>query len=92
VNEGHQQTPAATVATHDALGNWRPGESLRAIRCRTLVIAGAKDIVVPPLLARRAAEVLSARFVLLANVGHSPPIEAPETFARLLFGHIGGQV
>jgi pimeloyl-ACP methyl ester carboxylesterase len=85
VTEGHQQRPAATLRNLPALLDWRPGDSARAIGVPALVISGALDPLTGGANARRTAEALGAREVVMPGVGHSPNIEAPDAFGALLF-------
>ena len=56
-----------------------------ALRLQTLVIAGAEDGSTPPDLMREMADLIhGARFELMRNAGHLPPIEAPEDYAALI--------
>lgn len=51
----------------------------KAIRCPTLIIAGANDQMVSPRNAKALAKhIPGARIRLLANIGHSLPVMAPE--------------
>lgn len=60
-----------------------------ALRLPTLVIAGAEDGSTPPDLMREMAALIhGARFELMRNAGHLPPIEAPEDYAKLISGFI----
>jgi 3-oxoadipate enol-lactonase len=54
---------------------------LPAIRCPTLVLAGARDQVVPAEeMQRMSAAIPRARFVVLDGAGHLASLEAPEPF------------
>jgi len=50
----------------------------------TLVVWGEGDPLFPVEQGRRTAELLHARFEVLAGVGHLPPAEAPDRLAELL--------
>lgn len=70
-----------------------------ALRLPTLVIAGAEDGSTPPDLMREMADLIhGARFELMRNAGHLPPIEAPEDYAKLIAdfiaatGHLSPQL
>lgn len=76
--EGFAAQYEATV-TNDRL----PG--LRDIRCPSLVVAFAHDIVMPPAMGRAVAEVIpDCRFELLASCGHFGFLERPEEVNRIL--------
>ncbi len=58
---------------------------LAQIRTPTLVVTGEHDRPHPPAQARADAERLpDAEFVELADVGHTPPVEAPERVQALV--------
>jgi 3-oxoadipate enol-lactonase len=59
------------------------------IRAKTLVIAGADDVVTPPRLAREIALLVSsARLQVLPRAGHLVSLEQPELFNEAVRGHI----
>lgn len=61
----------------------RPG--LAAIRCRTLVIAGEHDALMPVEVVRELAQgIPGARFEVVADSGHMTSLEQPEALTRLL--------
>lgn len=60
-------------------------EKVHAIRTPTLVVAGDQDLATPVELVRDTAErIPDARFVEIANAGHIPSIEQPETLIELM--------
>jgi len=77
IAEGHAQRLTAALGAIGALANWKSGDQLRSLPCPKLVIGGARDLLIPPTVAARAAEVLGARCVILPEIGHSPNLEAP---------------
>jgi pimeloyl-ACP methyl ester carboxylesterase len=65
------------------------GERLEAIRAPTLVIWGSHDRLLPPSYGQRlAARVRGARYVELADAGHSPQWEQPAEFVQALQGFL----
>jgi 3-oxoadipate enol-lactonase len=50
----------------------------------TLIVAGDQDLVVSKDQSRALAKMLSAHLMQLKGVGHSPNMEAPEAFNRVL--------
>lgn len=61
----------------------RPG--LKDIRCRTLVVAGDQDQLMPVEVVREIAEgIPGARFEVVKDSGHMTSIEQPEALTRLL--------
>jgi 3-oxoadipate enol-lactonase len=62
---------------------------LSALRCPTLVIAGADDAGTPPAMGRNiAAQVPGARFALIDSASHLCNVEQAESFNRLLLGFL----
>jgi pimeloyl-ACP methyl ester carboxylesterase len=82
--EGHAQRIEATMRNLPALLVWRPGDRLRAIGVPSLVVSGALDVLTGGANAERAAEALGTRHVTMPGAGHSPNIEAPRDFTRLM--------
>ena len=64
---------------------------LAYIRNPTLVMAGALDAATPAPLVRRLAEAIPrAKFVEIAECGHCPQLEKPETFVKIVEEFAGG--
>jgi pimeloyl-ACP methyl ester carboxylesterase len=64
-------------------------KELAAIPVRSLVIAGAHDML-PPARVRELADGLpSARFVVFEKSGHFAPVEEPEGFRAAVYGFLG---
>ena len=61
-------------------------EALGSIQLPTLVIAGERDKLTPPVHARRLAKEIGGptELVELAGIGHMAPLEAPERISSLL--------
>jgi pimeloyl-ACP methyl ester carboxylesterase len=60
---------------------------LRAMRLPVLIVAGEHDAFAPPPLATAMADAAGdATLEVLAGVGHTMPLEAPDAVARLLAG------
>jgi pimeloyl-ACP methyl ester carboxylesterase len=83
--------PEAFVRQQTAIMNRadsRPG--LGAIRCPTLVVVGADDILTPP---DRAAEIVAAipgaRQVIVPACGHLSPLEQPTVLTHALASFLG---
>ena len=90
VQEGHAQRVEAAVGGMVGLGEWRPGRRLAAITAPTLVVGGALDPLTTPEVVRGTAAALGVEAIILAGVGHSPNVEAPDTLMALLAGHFPG--
>lgn len=67
-------------------------DRLAELRCPVLAATGADDILVPARYGQQIAErVPNGRFVLLPNVGHSPPLEDGRAFNRLMLEFLGAR-
>lgn len=67
------------------LGRIDSRPSLPAIRCPTLVVAGADDQLTPPEIAHETAGLIpQAETVIIPHCGHLPPLEQPERTTELL--------
>ena len=65
------------------------GERLAGIAAPTLVVWGAEDRLLPlPFGRRLAATIPGARFVAIADAGHSPMWEQPAAFERAIGGFL----
>lgn len=63
--------------------------TLPTIDVPTLVVAGQHDAITPvELMHAMASAIPGARFEVVRGAGHVPPVEAPETFSRLLLGWV----
>jgi 3-oxoadipate enol-lactonase len=63
--------------------------ALSAIRCPTLVLAGAHDVLLPPETARAVhAMIPGAEFAIDEDAAHFLPYQRPEGFARLVAGFL----
>lgn len=72
----------AKVADHE-----KAVEAMRGVEAPTLLIWGGADHLLPASAAETMARYLShaaVSKVILPDVGHYPPVEAPERFARIL--------
>jgi pimeloyl-ACP methyl ester carboxylesterase len=75
----------AVVGFLRALHGWNVEARLRDLRTRTLIISGGKDVVVPAAALKDMARRLPrGRLVAWPDVGHSPQIERPDEFVRLV--------
>jgi 3-oxoadipate enol-lactonase/4-carboxymuconolactone decarboxylase len=82
---------AGYAAVCDALAGFDVRERLGEVAVPVLAVAGASDVATPPaLLAEVADGVADGRLVVLDEVAHLPPIEAPEAVARLVREHAFG--
>lgn len=79
------QDAASYVASCQALRELDYLPHLPALRCPTLVIAGALDQGAPPAMAQALAEAIpGARLALLGEASHLSPWEQPEALLALL--------
>ncbi len=60
---------------------------MKAVKAPTLLIWGAKDLLLPVPAGKALAGYLSSTDVsmmVMPDVGHYPPLESPERFAKIL--------
>jgi pimeloyl-ACP methyl ester carboxylesterase len=60
---------------------------MKAVKAPTLLIWGAKDLLLPVSAGKALAGYLSGTDVsmmVMSDVGHYPPLESPERFAKIL--------
>ena len=73
----------------EALADWDPGDSLKAIRAPTLVLAGSEDPATPPEQGEAIRQrITGARMSILAGAGHLANLEQPAAFTQLLLDHL----
>ncbi len=100
---GHPLTPAdLDIAERNremaARLTWKPymynprlGRFLGRVTNPTLIVWGRQDRIVPLECGEQYRRLLSkATLTVLESSGHSPPIEQPEIFARLVLDFLGG--
>jgi 3-oxoadipate enol-lactonase len=82
--------PAAFIAACRALERVDLRAALPGIKQKTLVLVGELDTATPVALARELAEAIDgARFVLLRQCGHCPPLEQPDAFLSAVGPFLG---
>jgi 3-oxoadipate enol-lactonase len=85
-----RSTPAVGyIGSGQAIAGLDTTDRLSALRCPTLVIAGADDAGTPPTMGRTIAErIPGARFESIASASHLCNVEQAATFNRLLVGSL----
>jgi pimeloyl-ACP methyl ester carboxylesterase len=80
--------PGVLYADFIACNAWASGPAAaRRLRCPTLIVMGAKDVMTPPRAGRQLAEqIAGARSVTIPNCGHSLMAEAPDAVLDALIG------
>ncbi len=82
---------AGYVAVCEALATFDVRDRLAAIRTPLLAVAGRQDVATPPeLMEELAGAVPGSRLVVLPDVAHLAPVEAPEDVAELVREHALG--
>jgi 3-oxoadipate enol-lactonase len=85
LGDAARMSPDAVVGFLQALHLWNVAGELGSLRVRTLVLAGGKDVLVPATALEQMAQRLPrGRLVVWPDVGHSPQVERPDDFVRLL--------
>lgn len=83
--------PHGYAAVCDALADYDVAARLPEITCSVTTLAGALDTSTPPdRLAEIAAAIPGARSIVLPNVAHLAPIEAPERVAMAVMALADG--
>jgi 3-oxoadipate enol-lactonase len=85
------QKPDAVIAALEAMRE-RPDRrpELGAIRCPTLVVVGAEDVLTPPAEAvAMTTAITNAVLIELPGVGHLASLEAPVPFTQAVAGFVG---
>lgn len=65
--------------------------AMRAVKSPTLLIWGAKDVLLPVQAGKALAGYLSGTdvsMVVMPDVGHYPPLESPDRFAKILAAYM----
>nr|WP_255480341.1 4-carboxymuconolactone decarboxylase [Quadrisphaera sp. RL12-1S] len=86
-----QADDAGYAAVCGALARFDVRTRLGEVAAPVLAVAGAHDVATPPASLREVAEgVRSGRLVVLDDVAHLAPVEAPERVAALVREHAAG--
>ncbi|MGQ7297487.1 bifunctional 3-oxoadipate enol-lactonase/4-carboxymuconolactone decarboxylase PcaDC [Quadrisphaera sp. KR29] len=84
-----QADDAGYAAVCGALGRFDVRDRLAEVDAPVLAVAGAHDVATPPDGLREVADgVRDGRLVVLDDVAHLAPVEAPERVARLVREHV----
>ena len=80
-----RMTPDAVVGFLQALHRWNVEAELPELGVPTVILWGAKDVLVPRAALEKMASLLpSAALVVWPDVGHSPQLERPDAFVEML--------
>jgi pimeloyl-ACP methyl ester carboxylesterase len=87
-----QPAPATLRGQARAILEFNTCERLGEIRCPTLVLVGAEDLLLPPVAARHLADrIPSAELLILPGAAHGLLIETPDTVAQTLLAFVTQQ-
>lgn len=92
LDDASKQTLPAAMALLTTLTEWKPGDAVGAITVPRVVIAGANDMFTGGPNAVRVAQALGCKLITMPGVAHGPMIEAPDEFAKILFGFLAQPV
>ena len=85
LGDAARMSPDAVVGFLQALHRWNVAAELGGLRVPTLILAGGKDVLVPAAALEEMAQLLPrGRLMVWPEVGHSPQVERPDEFVRLL--------
>lgn len=76
------------VACARALQSYDFANVLDTIKAPTLLIVGARDGAMPATMARMGDRIAGAQLIEIADAGHIPNVEQPDTFNRALLGFL----
>ena len=91
VEDAQAQAPAAFTANARALATWRlPDENLAQVRLPVLLMWGDHDHFVPREVQRQLLLSMPGanNLEVLRGVGHSPMVESPQSFVRILLDFV----
>jgi pimeloyl-ACP methyl ester carboxylesterase len=86
-------TPDAYARQARAYLEYDPGERLRSITARTLVVVGEQDLLTPPWIAREVAASISGaelRIIEGEGASHVIPLERPDEFNAAVINFLMG--
>jgi pimeloyl-ACP methyl ester carboxylesterase len=66
-------------------------DKLSAITARSLVVAGAQDMILPDKVRELHEGLSDSQFVVFDNSGHFSPVEESEKFMTVLYEFLGVQ-
>jgi len=85
LTDAARMSPDAVVGFLQALHRWNVEAELASLRVPTVVLWGARDVVVPRAGLEAMARLLPCgELVVWPGVGHSPQLERPDQFVALL--------
>ena len=85
VEDALATTPGQYRAFIAALARWDARTALPHLNIPTLLVWGEQDVIMPPRIGEGYARLMpDARLALIPDAGHSPHLEAPEKFSKLL--------
>lgn len=83
--------PGHFAAASRAFADLSLEQNAAQISCPTLILVGAEDIAMPVAQSRRLhALIPNSEMIVLAGVGHCPPVEAPALVADLIADFVAG--
>lgn len=85
VSDAARMAPQAVVGHLQALDEWNVEGRIRELRMRTLVVGGARDVLIgADELARFCRRLRRGRLVIWPDVGHAVQLEQPGRFIALI--------
>jgi pimeloyl-ACP methyl ester carboxylesterase len=85
VDDACRMAPQAIPGFVQALGTWNVQPYLKNLRLPVLILLGDQDILIPKEALKRTAKSLPhGKLIIWRDVGHSPQLEQPDRFVKLL--------
>jgi branched-chain amino acid transport system permease protein len=89
VDDAQRMSPDAAAGHLKSLREWDIRSELSDLNLPVLIVGGQKDALVPAeALQQTAANLPNGRFILWPRVGHTPHLERPDRFIRILMKFI----
>lgn len=89
VEDALSATQGQYLAFSKAVSSWQVEHELSNIHIPVLLIWGGKDRIMPPTIGKQYLHLLNqAEMVIFPNCGHSPHLERPNAFSKVLIQFI----
>ncbi len=90
VDDAVRMSRSAAVGHIETLNTWDVQDALGTLNLPVLIIGGQNDRLIPPEALQKAAEKLpNGRVIIWPGMGHSPQLEQPGRFSRILLKFTG---
>lgn len=85
VDDAVRMSRAAAVGHLQALNTWDVQDAISELMLPVLIIGGRDDVLIPPEALAKTADIFpNSRLIIWPRMGHTPQLEQPERFSRML--------